>query len=183
MSAGHWDEVYGTRATEELSWFQAEPGVSFRLLSRSEPGAVVDVGAGASHLADALVGYGWDVTLLDISEAPLATDRARLGDAVRYLACDVTTWLPDQLYDAWHDRAVYAAVAAAAVRPGGLLVLGTFAPDGPEQCSGLPTCRYDGPGLAAVFADAFVLEHEEREEHVTPWGAVQPFTWVVLRRR
>src|SRR5680860_436429 len=53
---------------------------------------------------------------------------------------------------------------------------------GPDQCSGLPTSRYDADTLAAAFAPAFSLEHSEREEHVTPGGAVQPFTWVVLLR-
>ncbi|HTL24226.1 MAG TPA: hypothetical protein VL281_09375, partial [Mycobacteriales bacterium] len=97
-------------------------------------------------------------------------------------------------YRVWHDRAVlhflvtpeqraqYLRVAARAVAPGGALVVGVFADDGPEQCSGLPTARYDAAALASVFDPAFVLEHAEREEHVTPWGAVQPFTWVVLRR-
>ena len=107
---------------------------------------------------------------------------------------DVLSWKPERTYDAWHDRAVfhflarpdqreqYAATASRAVIPGGVLVLGTFAVDGPTQCSGLPTSRYDDAALAEVFAPGFTVEHSEREEHVTPGGAVQPFTWVVLRR-
>jgi hypothetical protein len=106
----------------------------------------------------------------------------------------VLTWQPGRTYDAWHDRAVfhflvqpeqreqYVATASRAVPSGGILVLGTFASDGPTQCSGLPTSRYDADALAAVFAPGFTLEHSEREEHVTPGGAVQAFTWVVLRR-
>jgi hypothetical protein len=33
------------------------------------------------------------------------------------------------------------------------------------------------------FEEFFELESTESEEHVTPWGAVQHFTWVTLRRK
>lgn len=62
-------------------------------------------------------------------------------------------------------------------------VLATFAPDGPEVCSSLPVLRYGPDELASVLADGFEPVQHEREEHVTPDGRVQPFTWVVLRRR
>jgi SAM-dependent methyltransferase len=193
----HWDEVYASKAPDEVSWFQPQPSVSIRLLEQAaSPGAgVVDVGAGASLLADALLERGWsDLTLLDVSAHALSVTRARLGDAVSYVVADLLTWDPPRTYDAWHDRAVfhflvdepdrlaYAGLAARAVAPGGAVVLGSFASDGPEQCSGLPTVRLPVPELAALFAPAFALEHAEREEHVTPAGAVQPFSWVVLRR-
>jgi len=127
--------------------------------------------------------------------------RERLPDSLHegqksasFVVADVLSWQPDRTYDAWHDRAVfhflvrpdhrerYVATAALAVQPGGVLIVGTFAADGPTQCSGLPASGYDADGLAVVFAPAFRLEHAEREEHVTPGGAVQPFTWAVLRR-
>jgi ubiquinone/menaquinone biosynthesis C-methylase UbiE len=196
----HWDAVYGTRATDEVSWYQRLPTTSQRLLtSVSSPGgAVIDVGAGASTLADTLLGSGWtDVTVLDVSRTALAVVRDRLGErqrSVSFVVANVLSWQPERTFDAWHDRAVfhflvrpdqrekYVATASRAVRPGGVLVLGTFAADGPTQCSGLPTARYDADALAAAFAPGFTLEHSEREEHVTPGGAVQPFTWAVLRR-
>ena len=122
-----------------------------------------------------------------------ATANARSRD-VSYVVTDLLAWQPDRGYDAWHDRAVfhfltgpdeqreYVRTAAAAVVPGGAAVLGVFAEDGPTQCSGLPTARYSAAELAELFSRDFVLEHSEREEHVTPAGVVQPFTWVVLRR-
>lgn len=207
-AAEHWDTVYGTKATDEVSWFQRQPTTSQRLItSVSSPSdAVIDVGAGASTLVDALLDAGWsDVTVLDVSATALAVvrdrvlnrphDRAheRQGSA-SFVVADVLSWQPERTYDAWHDRAVfhflvrpdqreqYVATASHAVRPGGVLVLGTFAADGPTQCSGLPTSRYDADALAAVFEPGFSLEHSEREEHVTPSGVVQPFTWAVLRR-
>lgn len=198
MTTGHWEGVFTTKAPDDVSWFQAEPATSLRLLRTyaPPPAPVVDVGSGNGVLPDRLLSGGWDdVTVLDVSAAALDAVRDRLGEAVTYVVSDVTAWQPARTYGAWHDRAVfhfltsvedvarYVAVAAAAVAPGGVAVVATFAPDGPEQCSGLPTQRYSAEALAASFAGAFAVEAAEREEHVTPWGAVQPFTWVVLRRR
>ena len=194
---GHWDEVYASRSPDEVSWFQPWPAVSLRLLEQavSPDAGVLDVGAGASLLADALLDRGWsDLTLLDVSAMALAVTRERLGDAVSYVVADLLAWDPPRTFGAWHDRAVlhflvdeqdrraYADLAARAVVPGGAVVLGCFASDGPEQCSGLPTARLQVAEMAALFAPAFALEHTEREKHVTPAGAVQPFSWVVLRR-
>jgi SAM-dependent methyltransferase len=137
------------------------------------------------------------VTALDVSDEALAVVRRRLAGSaggVRFLVADVVTWEPHRTWEAWHDRAVfhflvdpderaaYAATAARAVAPGGVVVLGTFALDGPERCSGLPTARYDAAGLPAALGDAFRLERAEHEVHTTPSGTRQPFTWVVLRR-
>jgi 2-polyprenyl-3-methyl-5-hydroxy-6-metoxy-1,4-benzoquinol methylase len=193
----HWDEVYTTRPSTAVSWHQEQPTVSLRLVQRaaSPDAALIDVGAGTSSLAEALITTGWaDVTVLDVSEAAISALRKRLGEQVHYIAADVVSWLPERTYDVWHDRAVfhfltedgeqarYVETATAAVRRGGSLVLATFAADGPTTCSGLPTSRYDADELAARFAPAFRLSHAEREEHVTPGGVIQPFTWVVLRR-
>ena len=200
----HWDAVYGTKAADEVSWYQRLPATSQRLLtSWSSPSeAVIDVGAGASTLVNSLLGAGWsDVTVLDVSLKALALVGDRLRDRARdrqesasFVVADVLSWQPERTYDVWHDRAVfhflvrpdqrerYVATASHAVRSGGVMVGGTFAVDGPTRCSGLPTSRYEVDALAAAFAPGFGLEHSEREEHVTPGGAVQPFTWVVLRR-
>ena len=199
-AAEHWDAIYSTKASNEVSWFQATPTTSLRLLERwaSPAGSVLDVGSGASTLVESLLDAGWaDVTVLDISRKALNEVRNRLGrraTEVFFVTADVRFWQPHRTFDAWHDRAVfhflvepadrdrYVAATTQAVAPGGVVVLGTFAADGPTQCSGLPTARYDTDGLAGAFGPAFVLEHAEREEHTTPAGAEQPFSWVVLRR-
>lgn len=31
----HWDHVYSTKATEEVSWFQPAPTISLQLLDRA----------------------------------------------------------------------------------------------------------------------------------------------------
>ncbi len=198
-AAGHWDSVFETKASDEVSWFQAMPTTSLRLLERwaSPTGSVIDIGAGASTLVDVLLDGGWqDMTVLDVSAAALTKVSNRLGEgaeAVTFIAADVRSWQPNRTYDAWHDRAAfhflveqadrdrYVAMAAHAVTPGGVVVLAAFADDGPTECSGLPTSRYDTDELAHAFGPAFALEHAEREEHTTPFGTIQPFSWVVLR--
>jgi SAM-dependent methyltransferase len=199
-TGAHWDSVYTARPPETMSWFQARPATSLRLLEAFLPGrgSVLDVGAGRSLLAETLLDSGWpDVTVLDVSTQALDALTARLDrhrEALTVVAADLLSWQPVRTWDAWHDRAVfhfltdptdrahYRAVASAAVAPGGVLVIGTFAADGPTRCSGLPTVRYDPATLAAQFEPAFALEHSETEHHVTPAGAAQPFTWAVLRR-
>ena len=189
-----------TRAASEVSWYQAAPVTSLRLLNQWAPthGSLIDVGCGESTLVDSLLDAGWtDLTTLDVSAQALAQVRGRLGARARqvdFVVADVCSWQPRRTYGVWHDRAVfhflvdtadrnrYLAVVSQALAPGGLAVLGTFAGDGPTQCSGLATARYDPPEIASLFAPAFVVEHSEREEHVTPAGVLQPFSWVVLRR-
>lgn len=196
----HWDEVYERTKGRGVSWFQARPETSLRLIgSAAGPSSsVIDVGGGASSLAAELLDGGWtDVTVLDVSAAALALVRASMADRrppATLLVADLLSWQPDRRYGVWHDRAVfhflttaadrdrYRALVAAAVEPGGVLVLGTFAADGPTGCSGLPTARYAADELAAELGPGFQVVHTEREEHHTPAGAAQPFTWLVLRR-
>jgi hypothetical protein len=116
------------------------------------------------------------------------------AESVSFVVADLLDWQPDRQWNAWHDRAVfhflthpndranYAETAARAVASGGIAVIGSFALDGPESCSGLPTVRYDAAGLASEFAPTFRLEHSASELHRTPSGGVQPYSWVVLRR-
>jgi SAM-dependent methyltransferase len=197
----HWERIYATRPAAEVSWYESEPTTSLRLIEARASGpstAVIDVGGGASSLVDRLLADGFtDLAVLDISQRALDEVRERLGEQarhVRFILDDVLTWEPDRRYDVWHDRAVfhfltestardrYVDLAGRAIRRDGALVLGTFADDGPTQCSGLPVCRYSPPHLAQAFSTNFTLVEHERDEHVTPGGVIQPFTWVVLRR-
>ena len=206
MTAGedrraHWERVFAERAPADVSWFEAAPRPSLELIDALGvgPGAgVVDVGGGASRLAAALVARGFsDVTVLDLCARALEASHEEVGAAppgVAWIRADVLEWTPARTFDLWHDRAVfhfmaepearrrYVAVALAAVRPGGHLVVGTFASDGPERCSGLPVARYDARSLAAEFGEAFALVEARRDEHRTPRGVIQPFTWIALRR-
>lgn len=199
----HWEHVYRTRQPTEVSWFQTEPARSLALLAEAGVGpasAIIDVGGGDSTLVDALLARGFrDVTVLDLSASALARARERVGasgQGVAWLQADVTrVGLPAGRFDAWHDRAVfhfltgpadrarYVAAAHDALRPGGTLVVATFAADGPTRCSGLDVARYDDEALAREFGDGFGLERGAREAHRTPAGVEQRFTYAVLRRR
>src|SRR5690606_13428112 len=97
-----------------------------------------------------------------VSEVALEVSRRRLDEPerVHWVHADVLTWRPDRRWGLWHDRAVFHFLTEPAdraayvdrlvsgLRPGGTFVIGTFAADGPEQCSGLPVCRYDSVTLA-----------------------------------
>jgi SAM-dependent methyltransferase len=162
------------------------------------PGAVPAVGA--SILVDDLVSLGYEnLTVLDISGSALSKAQERLGDAapnVNWIEADVTAVrLPRHAYDIWHDRAVfhfltrpeerqaYVQAIMHAVRPGGHVIIATFAEDGPQECSGLPAVRYSPDSLHGEFGSPFTLLGHEREEHHTPSGAVQKFLYCYCRKQ
>jgi 2-polyprenyl-3-methyl-5-hydroxy-6-metoxy-1,4-benzoquinol methylase len=196
----HWENVYTTKSENEVSWFQENPAPSLELIDVAQPtseSAIVDIGGGASRLVDSLVARGFNhVTVLDLSEAALAAARTRLGDKgnVKWVAADVTSWNPTQTYDIWHDRAAFHFLTDAgdraayvtrlkqAIKPGGHVIVGTFAIDGPERCSGLPVNRYDAAGLAAELGEGFRLIDARRHQHSTPWAALQRFQFCIFRR-
>jgi trans-aconitate methyltransferase len=200
-AAAHWDAAYaqgdGTR-----SWFEKHPGMSLRMLDSaggSAADALIDVGGGASPLTGALLDRGFrDLTVLDISAAGIRHARDRLGsraDQVHWLTTDVLSWHPQRHYQAWHDRAVYHFLTIdehrqqylhtldTATAPGTIAVFGCFAPDGPQHCSGLPVARYSPAQLARQIGTKWLLISQDREEHTTPAGTIQPFTWIALRRQ
>lgn len=199
--AEHWQHVYLTRAPEEVGWYESDPVVSRRLVGVAcARGAqsVIDVGGGASALVDHLLAMDVPrIAVLDVSEAGLAVARSRLGDRaarVEWIVGDVTALEDVGTFDVWHDRAVfhfltdaddratYVRLAERTIRPGGTAFVATFAPDGPERCSGLPVCRYDGDQLAEAFGPAFRLETTERHTHTTPGGVAQGFIYATLTR-
>lgn len=160
--------------------------------------SVLDVGAGASGLAGALLARGFtDVTALDVAADGLAHARAELGAhaaEVDWVVADLLQWQPARRFDVWHDRAVfhfltdpadrarYRALLHTALAPEGRVVMATFAEDGPDRCSALPTARYSPDQLRdELDADRWVVLAHRRELHTTPGGAVQPFTWLALR--
>ena len=197
----HWESVYRLKGPSEVSWYQAEARLSFGWIRKLAPATgdpVIDVGGGASVLVDELGTAGYtNVTVLDL--APAALDRARdrlgpRGSGVTWIEADVlSAALPSGGFAFWHDRAVfhfltdpadrarYVAQVRWSVRPGGHVLIATFAADGPTRCSGLDVMRYAPPELQAQFGPGFVLVAAEREEHQTPSGARQAFTYCICR--
>lgn len=197
----HWENIYSTKGENEVSWFEKNPAPSLELigLARLTPDStIVDIGGGVSRFVDSLVARGFrHVTVLDLSRSALDTAKARLGDRggqVRWVVADITTWEPSQNYDLWHDRAAfhfltdevdrtaYLKRLTKALRPGGHIIIGTFALDGPERCSGLPVKRYDADSLAVTLGDEFELVATRSYAHCTPWGAMQHFCFSIFRR-
>ena len=197
----HWTHVYEDKAPTEVSWYQASPEPSLRALRRFgalPSSSLIDVGGGASNFVDALLEQGWqDITVLDIAAPALEAAKARLGplaDKVQWEIADITDWHPARKFDVWHDRAVfhfltepqqreaYCRALSEGVIARGLVIVATFALDGPEKCSGLPVQRYDAASLAEEMGDMLQLIDGWREEHVTPWGAKQSFNWCAFRR-
>ena len=170
----HWQGVYTSKGEREVSWFQDRPDVSLELIAAvgGRP-SIIDVGGGASRLPDALLDAGHaDVTVLDVSQAALTASQRRLGtraQRVNWITADVTTWEPSRHFDVWHDRAVLHFLTEAAdrtayvqrlhkaLRSGGTAIIGTFALDGPEKCSGLPVFRYNSTKLLATLGGSFAL--------------------------
>ncbi len=190
----HWQNVYKEKGEYQVSWFQERPAISLELIESVDAksdSAIIDIGGGASRLVDALVEKGYrDLTVLDLSDSAVSIAKARLAAAaaVNWIVADVTRWEPKRAYDLWHDRAAFHFLTEVsdrsayidrltkAVRRGGHAIIGTFALDGPERCSGLPVVRYDPAQLSAT------LVAMRRDDHKTPWGAVQHFQFSVFRR-
>ena len=198
----HWENVYATRGEREVSWFEERPTLSLELIraaGATPRSSVIDVGGGASRLVGALLADGFAaVTILDISEPALSAAKRRLGSkaaGATWIVADITTWEPPEVYDVWHDRAVlhfltdaadraaYVARLTKALRPGGHAIIGTFALDGPEQCSGLPVVRYDASNLGKLLGTEFELVQTRSHAHQTPIGGVQRFQFSLFRRR
>lgn len=165
-------------------------------LGRARDATILDVGGGTSTLVDCLLDRGFTVgSVLDLSETALATSRRRVRDRIgaKWFRADVLEWQPHASIELWHDRAIfhflvkpadwamYDSVMRAALAPRGVVILLTIAADGPERCSGLPVRRYGPDDLTSLFGDGFEDVLARREEHRTPWGAIQPFTWVAMR--
>jgi 2-polyprenyl-3-methyl-5-hydroxy-6-metoxy-1,4-benzoquinol methylase len=197
----HWDSIYAAKSEAEVSWFQETPTPSLELLGLIgvQPSfAIIDIGGGESHLVDSLLARGLEnITVLDLSAKALAKTRARLGDSgnkVKWIVADVTEWQPSETYDVWHDRAAfhfliqqseqvaYVQRLKAALRRGGHVIIGTFALDGPERCSGLPVTRHSAESIGVLLGADFVLIDSRQHEHKTPWRTVQRFQFSTFRR-
>lgn len=201
-SKSHWERVYQTKRADQVSWYRPHLDVSLELITRtasSRDARIIDVGGGDATLVDdlAAAGYG-NVDVLDLSETALDVARDRLGNvghSVGWLRGDVTTYpFEANVYDLSHDRAVfhflteqvqrqaYVKQVTHAVKPGGHVIVATFGPEGPTQCSGLDIVRYDATSLHDQFGEGFHLMNHQMEEHTTPAGRTQQFVYCLCRR-
>jgi hypothetical protein len=198
----HWNETYGSKAENQVSWFQVRPERSLDLITAAAPDhamPIIDIGGGASRLADALLALGYsDITVLDIAATGLSRTKARLGaqaDKLSWIVADVTQWQPPRRWQVWHDRAVFHFLTAPEAQDayidalkrgtvaGSSVIIATFALNGPERCSGLPVQRYSAATLATRLGAAFALYAEGEESHATPFGTTQQFQYAAFRRQ
>ena len=198
----HWDRVYKQKGSDGVSWHRPhlERSLAFIAATGADRNArIVDIGGGASTLVDDLLDRGFlNLTVLDISEAALDIARARLGERanlVRWIQGDATTLdLGCAAFDIWHDRAVfhfltnqeqreaYIERACCSLNTGGYLILATFAPDGPDKCSGLPVVRYSTDELQREFGKPYELISQATDTHETPWGTTQSFVYCLCNK-
>ena len=198
----HWENVYQTRLSKELGWYKPHLQISLTWIEQlglAPDASIIDIGGGASTLVDDLLDAGYrSLTVLDISEQAVSLVKERLGrkaDLVTWLNGDITAVaLPARSYDLWHDRAVFHFLTETdaqqryldrlrdALKPGGHLIIGTFAPEAPPRCSGLPVQRYDRDELVARLGAEFELQHHDKEMHLTPGGVEQMYLYCHFRR-
>lgn len=190
----HWDNVYKTKATEEVSWFQPYPKTSMELVELFNlpvTANIIDIGGGDSHFVDTLLDKGYqNIYVLDISANAIEKAKQRLDERaakVNWIVSDVTEFEPTVHFDFWHDRAAfhflttenkiykYVSIAEDAINKGGYLILGTFSENGPEKCSGLEIRQYSEASMSARFEVAFDRIKCIREDHLTPHNTVQNF--------
>ena len=198
--AAHWDAAFAG-GDEQRSWYQQRPSESLRAIKRVVPdrdAAIIDVGGGSSALSGALLDAGYrDLTVLDVSKTALSLAESRLGnnaERITWIVADVLVWRPARRYLVWHDRAVlhffvdaddrraYVQTLREALAPGGYAIIASFAPTGPEQCSGLPVHRSSADDILDLLGKEFGIVDSRIQVHTTPSRREQPFTWVTARR-
>lgn len=197
----YWENIYTERAPDAVSWYRPHLETSLALIDRAagtRSASIIDIGGGESTLVDDLLVLGYqNVTVLDISEKAIEVTRNRLGpiaEKVNWIAAEIGhAQLPRHAYDIWHDRAVfhfltreeqrvsYVRQVAHAVKPGGHVIVSTFGPEGPTECSGLKVVRYDADSLHGEFGARFQLVESSKELHQTPFGATQQFLYCFCR--
>src|SRR5215470_5881209 len=197
----HWENIYAKKGPDAVSWYREHLETSLALIERGvdvRTVSIIDIGGGESTLVDDLLARGCkDITVLDVSEKAIAVTKERLGAAagkVHWIAADIErARLPHHSYDVWHDRAVfhflttaeqrmaYVRQAAYAVKRGGHVIVGTFGPEGPTECSGLKVVRYDADSLHDEFGVRFQLVESTKELHQTPFGTTQQFLYCFCR--
>jgi 2-polyprenyl-3-methyl-5-hydroxy-6-metoxy-1,4-benzoquinol methylase len=198
----HWEHIHQTKTPTQVSWYQEHSLQSLEFIANTgidKAGQIIDIGGGISTLVDDLLHSGYQhITVLDISASALNTAQQRMGASAKkitWVEADVTqAGLPYQFYDVWHDRAVfhfliepddrssYVNVVKAAVKPGGHVIVATFASDGPENCSGLQVARYRPESLHHEFGEGFELVDSANETHHTPFGTEQKFIYCYCRK-
>ncbi len=198
----HWENVFQTKDTTQVSWHQAVPTTSLRLIEELQlpkTAKIIEAGSGDSFMADFLLERGYDhLTLVDISEKALEVLKNRLAeraDKLEFVAADITQFTRANEYDLWHDRAVfhfltekadiekYIKNVSTSLKKGAYLIISTFSDNGPDACSGLNVKQYSTTQLCHLFSPNFEKVECFNENHTTPSGGIQNFSFCVFKRK
>ncbi|WP_320110431.1 class I SAM-dependent methyltransferase [Draconibacterium orientale] len=197
----HWEEIYKSKNTTEVSWFQASPTTSLQFVKEFKlplSAKIIDVGGGDSFMVDRLLEMGYrNITVLDISETAIKKAQQRLGEkanSVKWIVADAAGFKPTETYDFWHDRAAfhfltdkqeilsYVDTIRSYVKPGAYLVLGTFSEQGPTKCSGIEIKQYSENTMTSLLTDFFNKIRCITVDHKTPFNTLQNFIFCSFRR-
>ncbi len=202
-SKNHWENVYKTKLPEQVSWFQPHLAKSLELIVESgidKRDRIIDVGGGASTLADDLLAKGFSqIAILDISAQALNQSKKRLGEKAKritWLEMDILKAdLTQNTFDLWHDRAVfhfltnpkdrktYLEVMKQSLKPDGFLIIASFSLEGPQKCSGLEVMRYSPEMFSKELGGDFLFLESINERHQTPFGTLQEFVYCIFKKR
>ncbi len=195
----HWENVYATKNSEEVSWTQTVPESSLNFIRSyklPKTAALIDIGGGDSKLVDYLLAEGYEnITVLDISANALNKAKLRLGEQskkINWIVSDVESFKPTHQYDMWHDRATfhflttanqiatYLDTAKQSVT--GYMTIGTFSETGPDTCSGLHVKKYSEELLESELKTGFKKIKCITEVHNTPFKTTQDFLFCSFKR-
>ncbi|MES2800559.1 MAG: class I SAM-dependent methyltransferase [Bacteroidota bacterium] len=192
----HWENIYDTKELSEVSWYQPTPQTSleyFKKFNVPTTAKIIDIGGGDSFLVDHLLDLGYtNITVLDISSSAIKRAQQRLGDKaknVQWIVSDVATFIPEEHYDFWHDRAAfhfltdekeitnYLTTAQHNINPDGKMVIGTFSEEGPKKCSGIEIKQYSETTMTDRLKDFFKKIECTIVDHTTPFDTIQNFVF------
>ncbi len=198
----HWENIYQNKAFTEVSWYQKIPQTSLDFFDEFHiplDAKIIDVGGGDSYLVDFLLQKGYqNITVLDVSEKAIQRAKDRLKEKaslVQWIVSDVTKFQPNELYDVWHDRAVfhflttdediesYRILTSKTISLNGYFFLGTFSENGPLKCSGIPIRQYSIAQMKDVFKLDFTCLKSFTQDHHTPMNTIQNFTHCCFQRK
>ena len=192
-----WNNVYKSKDIDAVSWYADRLDTSLELIEKNcvqKENTIIDIGSGRSSLASDLYNLGYNnLTLLDISEEAISQTLNRLGKlpvSIKTIIGNISKiTTQENLYDLWHDRAVfhflteesqrnkYVKNLKRSLKKNGIVIIATFGPDGPDKCSGLNTMKYDKTTLHAELGDDFQILGSKIEYHQTPFNTSQQFIY------
>lgn len=199
----HWEQHYGER---DRVWSGRVNVRLAEVVSSLAPGRALDLGCGEGADACWLAERGWSVVAVDISDtalqrAAVAAEAQGLSDRIEFAQQDLSDGFPEGTFDLISAQFLHSMIpfdrprvlkrAAAAVRPGGLLLIVDHA--GPPPWVSKLDHHHEFPSAEEVVGslDLVAAEWERVRLESVERQATRPdgesATWVdnviVVRRR